>query len=255
MTQLNVENLTVEIGSKKLVDSVSFTVASGEWLCIIGPNGAGKSSVLKSIVGLIPSSGSVRCDDVNVLNLSERDRACWISYVPQAPIFPAGMTVRDYILLGRTAHLNLLVSETNKDQEIAEYVIDEIGLREFADRDIATLSGGERQRAAIARALTQTSPIMILDEPTTGLDMGFEQKVLQLLNRLRRDKQLTIVTSMHNLNSAATYPDTLLLLVSGNCVATGAAQDVLTSENISMHYKAEVDVQLLNGKPVILPKA
>lgn len=255
MTHLQVKNLAVELGRRTIVDSVSFAVETGQWLCIIGPNGAGKSSILKSIVGLIPSSGLVQCDDINVLKLSERDRACWISYVAQSPIFPAGMTVREYVLLGRTAHLNLLVSETKHDQDIADLVIADIGLSDLADRDIASLSGGERQRAAIARALTQTSPVMILDEPTTGLDLGYEQEVLQLLNRLRIEKQLTIVTTMHNLNSAAAYPDTLLMLVDGTPVARGTAAEVLTSERIAQHYHAQVDVKILNGKPVILPNA
>ena len=254
MTALQAIDVTVNIGSRTLVDTVSFSVDTGEWLCIVGPNGAGKSTLLKALVGLVPSTGKVHADDVDLRKLKDKDRACWISYVAQNPVVPTGMTVSQYVMLGRTAHLNLLVSESKHDRDVTDIVLDEIGLADLAHREVATLSGGERQRAAIARALTQTSPIMILDEPTTGLDLGFEQEVLGLLHQLRSDKQLTIVSTMHNLNAAATYSDRLAMLVNGHLVASGSAEEVLTAERIYEHYHANVEVKLLNGKPFILPQ-
>ena len=172
MTTLDISHLSVSISHKNLVDDVSFTLSVGEWLCIIGPNGAGKSTLLKAIAGIAQSQGELHIDHHNLRQFNERERACWIAYVPQEPILPAGMRVFDYVLLGRTAHLNLLATESSKDLEITDMVIDEIGLHDFKERDVATLSGGERQRVTIARALAQASPIILLDEPTTALDVG-----------------------------------------------------------------------------------
>jgi iron complex transport system ATP-binding protein len=189
MTTLSVRNLHVELDRKTIVNNIELEVSVGQWICIIGPNGAGKSSLLKSLAGIIPSTGEILIDGSNVRDLSERDRACWIAYVAQEPVMPAGMRVFDYVLLGRTAHLKMLATESPKDLEIAHYVISELDLDHFIDRDVATLSGGERQRVAIARALTQASPIILLDEPTTALDVGYQQEVLELIDKAAQRKK------------------------------------------------------------------
>jgi iron complex transport system ATP-binding protein len=165
MTKLTVRGLQVALAGKNIVSNIDLEVSVGQWTCIIGPNGAGKSSLLKALAGIIPSTGEILIDGSNMRDLSHRDRACWIAYVAQEPVMPTGMRVFDYVLLGRTAHLKMLATESPKDLEITHYVISELDLVEFIDRDIATLSGGERQRVAIARALTQASPIILLDEP------------------------------------------------------------------------------------------
>jgi iron complex transport system ATP-binding protein len=177
MTKLTVRDLRVELDRKTIVSKIDIEVSVGQWVCIIGPNGAGKSSLLKALAGIVPSTGEILIDDSNMRDLSERDRACWIAYVAQEPVMPTGMRVFDYVLLGRTAHLKMLATESPKDLEIAHYVISELDLVDFSDRDVATLSGGERQRVAIARALAQASPIILLDEPTTALDVGYQQEV------------------------------------------------------------------------------
>ena len=253
MTQLNVRGLCVTLDRKEIIKDIELSVALGEWVCIIGPNGAGKSSFLKALAGIVDSSGDIFIDQTDLRQLSERDRACWVAYVAQEPIMPVGMKVFDYVLLGRTAHLKMLATESPKDLEIAHFVINELDLAEFIDRDVATLSGGERQRVAIARALTQASPIVLLDEPTTALDVGYQQEVLELIDRLRMEKKIAVITTMHDLTISGLYPDRLLLLAHGEIVESGTAETVLTSENIAKYYQANVSVVPHESGPVVIP--
>lgn len=254
MTRLEVRNLHVELNGSEIVRNFEVNLSVGEWICIIGPNGAGKSTLLKSLAGIIGSVGEISIDGNDMRALSERDRACWIAYVAQDPVMPQGMQVFDYVLLGRTAHLRMLASESPRDLEIAQYVIDELDLSEFVNRDVATLSGGERQRVAIARALTQASPIILLDEPTTALDVGYQQEVLELIDRLRQEKKIGVISTMHDLTVSGLYPDRLMLLAAGQVVAAGTAEEVLTSENISRHYGAKVRVINEVHGPVVIPE-
>jgi iron complex transport system ATP-binding protein len=254
MTKLTVRGLQVDLASKNIVSNIDLEVSVGQWTCIIGPNGAGKSSLLKALAGIIPSTGEILIDGTNMRDLSQRDRACWIAYVAQEPVMPTGMRVFDYVLLGRTAHLKMLATESPKDLEITHYVISELDLVEFIDRDIATLSGGERQRVAIARALTQASPIILLDEPTTALDVGYQQEVLELIDKLRNEKKIAVISTMHDLTVSGLYPDRLLLLAQGRVVASGSAESVLTPENIAQHYGAKVSVINHASGPVVIPE-
>jgi len=254
MTKLTVRGLQVELDHKAIVHNIDLEVSVGQWICIIGPNGAGKSSLLKALAGIIPSTGEILIDDSNLRDLSERDRACWIAYVAQEPVMPAGMRVFDYVLLGRTAHLKMLATESPKDLEIASYVIAELDLDNFVDRDVATLSGGERQRVAIARALAQASPIILLDEPTTALDVGYQQEVLELIDKLRNEKKIAVISTMHDLTVSGLYPDRLMLLAQGNVVVSGTAETVLTPENIAKHYGAKVTVIAHESRPVVIPE-
>ena len=254
MTKLTVRGLQVALASKNIVSNIDLEVSVGQWTCIIGPNGAGKSSLLKALAGIIPSTGEILIDGANMRDLSHRDRACWIAYVAQEPVMPTGMRVFDYVLLGRTAHLKMLATESPKDLEITHYVVSELDLVEFIDRDIATLSGGERQRVAIARALTQASPIILLDEPTTALDVGYQQEVLELIDKLRNEKKIAVISTMHDLTVSGLYPDRLLLLAQGHVVASGSAESVLTPENIAQHYGAKVSVINHASGPVVIPE-
>jgi iron complex transport system ATP-binding protein len=253
MTTLKIAELSVSMNGRNLLRDVSFSLRVGEWLCIIGPNGAGKSTLLKAMAGICKSTGQMNIDDNDLRRFNERERACWIAYVPQEPILPAGMRVFDYVLLGRTAHLNLLASESSKDLDVTEMVISELALTEFRDRDVATLSGGERQRVTIARALAQASPVILLDEPTTALDVGYQQEVLELIDRLRREQKIAVITTMHDLTISGLYPDRLMLLSHGQIVSDGPASDVLTVSNISEYYGAEVQILDNNGRPIVVP--
>lgn len=254
MTTLRVESLSVQLGDKSVVDNFSVTVSVGDWVCVIGPNGAGKSSMLRALAGINDSTGEMFIDDKNLRSLNQKARACWIAYVAQDPVMPQGMSVFNYVMLGRTAHLNMLASETPQDLEITNYVIDEIGLHDFVNRDVASLSGGERQRVAIARALAQASPIVLLDEPTTALDVGYQQDVLELIDRLRKEKKIGVISTMHDLTVSGLYPDKLMLLANGKIVEQGDARSVLTSATISEHYGAKV--RIIDGEtgPIVVPE-
>ncbi|MGC0416720.1 ABC transporter ATP-binding protein [Embleya sp. AB8] len=221
---------------------VDVDVEPGEWLAVIGPNGAGKSTLLKSIAGLLPHLGSITVGDRPVRDLSQRELARTIAYTAQNPVVPAQMPVREYVLLGRTPHLGYLARPGRRDRAIADEVLDRLDLAAFADRDVGRLSGGERQRVVLARALAQQAPILLLDEPTTALDPGHQQQVLELVDALRRDDGLTVLTTLHDLGVAAQYADRLLLLVAGRAVATGPPAEVLTPESIAEHYQARVSV-------------
>ena len=252
-TTMQVNNLSVAIGDREIVREVSFEITTGDWVCIIGPNGAGKSSLLKSIAGILPSAGEIRINDFDLNALSHRDRACWIAYVAQSPVIPPGMTVFDYVMLGRTAHLKMLASESQFDIDMTSFVLDELGLSEFAQRQVASLSGGERQRVTIARALAQASPIVLLDEPTSALDIGFQQEVLTLINTLRKEKKIAVISTMHDLTTSGIYPDRLLLMAQGQIQVAGSATEVLTKANIATHYGANVRIIDDFGRPIVVP--
>ena len=254
MTRLEVNNLQVKLSGKEIVTDFNIDITVGEWVCVIGPNGAGKSTLLRALAGIVKSTGDIKIDGTDIFTLSDRDRACWIAYVAQEPVMPKGMKVFDYVLLGRTAHLRLLATESNRDLEIAHFVLEELGLTEFMDRDVANLSGGERQRVAIARALTQASPIILLDEPTTALDVGYQQEVLELIDRLRSEKKIAVISTMHDLTVSGLYPDRLMLLANGEVVKSGTATEVLTTKNIAEYYGAKVKIITDKNGPIVIPE-
>ena len=253
MTTLSLRDLTVSIDGRDVVSGITLEVAVGSWVCIIGPNGAGKSTLLRAIAGIAPSHGHMDVAGRNLQRMHHRARSCWIAYVAQEPVMPAGMRVADYIMLGRTAHLSLLASEGPLDVQVTQTVIDELGLGHLRERDVATLSGGERQRVAIGRALAQASPIVLLDEPTTALDIGYQQEVLELIDRLRHEGKIGVLSTMHDLTVAGLYPDSLLLMAGGRAVTAGTAREVLTSHQVAATYGAAVRIIEDERGPIVVP--
>lgn len=251
---LRVEALGVTLDRRRVVDEIALDVAPGEWLSIIGPNGAGKSTLLRALVGAVASSGSVEIMGQDSAGLRPRALARLTAWVPQSPTIPAGMRVIDYVLLGRTPHRHPLAALRSEDVDVARAVLVELDMAELVDRRVDTLSGGERQRAIIARALVQEAPLLLLDEPTTALDLGHQQEVLDLLDSLRRDGGRTIITTMHDLTMAGHYADRLVLLAGGRIAAQGAPSEVLTAERLSRLYHADVRVQReQDGTVLVLP--
>ena len=179
--------------------------------------------------------------------LSARDLARGIAMLVQEPQMPAGMTVSQYVLLGRSPHLGYLARESSHDRRIVADTLRRLALDELAARPLEKLSGGERQRAAIARALAQRAPVLLIDEPTTSLDVGRQQSVLELIDQLRHEQELTVIAAMHELTLAGQYSDRLALLVDGRLVTEGTAAEVLTEPAIATHYGAEVRVIDMNG--------
>ena len=249
MSALSLERVTVELGGRNVVDGVSFAVERGEWVTLIGPNGAGKTSLLRAISGLVGHRGVIRLGADGVHGLRRREVARRIAVVPQSPLLPGGMTVHEYVLLGRTPYVSYLGTESRGDVTAAEAAMARLDLADLADRQLGTLSGGERQRTVLARALAQEAPLLLLDEPTSALDAGRQQEALELIDALRLDAGLTVLAAMHDLTLAGQYASRLILLSGGRVVAHGPAAEVLTEPLIAEHYGARVRV--LEGLAVV----
>lgn len=239
---LQVRGVGVRFDGRSILRDVSLDVEPGGWLGIIGPNGAGKSTLLRALAGLVRFDGAVTFGDVALDTLRPRVRAQTVALVPQTPLVPPSITVTDYVMLGRTPHIGLLGVERQDDFEAVAEVMELLELTPFAPRLVETLSGGERQRVLIARAIAQQAPLLLLDEPTSALDIGHQQDVLDLVDRLRHRRNLTVVTTMHDLTLAGRYSDRLVLLANGEVATSGSSADVLTEEHLSRHYGASVRI-------------
>ena len=248
MTGIVAHDLRVELGGRAVVDGVSLTVEPGEWLNIVGPNGSGKTTLLRVLAGLQASAGHLEIDGHDSRSFRRRAWARQVALVPQVPLVPAGMSVAEYVLLGRTPHLHPLASEGRHDLQAAHDALDRLDLLGFADRTVDTLSGGERQRVLVARLLAQDAPIALLDEPTSALDVGHQQQVLDLVEVLRHTHGLTVIATMHDLTIAGQYGDRLGLLVGGQLVASGPADEAL-----STYYGARVRVLPSDDGPIVVP--
>jgi iron complex transport system ATP-binding protein len=253
VSRLALDEVTVRLGGRDVVDGVSLAVDVGGWAALIGPNGAGKTSALRAIAGLVRYSGRVWFGSADAGELSRRERARTVALVPQTPGTPPDMTVREYVLLGRTPHLSYFGVEGRSDRAAAERALARLDLHALAERLVTTLSGGERQRAVLARALAQGAQILLLDEPTTALDLAHQQHVLELVDELRREEGLTVIAALHDLTSAALYAEEVHLLSSGRVVASGAPADVIRSDTLSEHFGARVRVFEHEGELVVAP--
>ena len=247
MTALALDSLSVTLGGARVVDGLGAELTEGEWIALIGPNGAGKTTALRAVAGLVDYEGRVGMFGEDARALTRRELARRVALVPQVPLIPGDISVREYVLLGRTPYVSYLGSERRADHEAVDAALEQLDLTSFAQRRLDTLSGGERQRATLARALAQDAPILLLDEPTAALDVGRQQQVLELVDMLRARRGLTVLSTMHDLTLAGQYADRLLLLDRGRLVAAGSAEQVLTRTLITEHYSAEVDVVAAPG--------
>jgi iron complex transport system ATP-binding protein len=251
---LSVHELTVALDRVPILHAVSCAIPGGGWLALIGPNGAGKTTLLRAVAGLVPYQGRIDVEAADLGALRGRGRARLIAYVPQLPVLPPQMSAGDYVLLGRTPYIGYLGAPGRGDRARAAEASDRLDVTRFADRRLATLSGGERQRVVLARALTQSPDVLLLDEPTTLLDIGHQQQVLDLVDDLRRTRGVTVVSTLHDLNQAAQYAGHVVLLDGGRVAAAGPPAAVLTEELIARVYAARVTVSTgPGGHPVITP--
>ncbi|MCY4068804.1 MAG: ABC transporter ATP-binding protein [Acidimicrobiaceae bacterium] len=252
--EIRLRGVGVNLDGADVLRGVDFEAAAGEWINIVGANGAGKTTLLRALLGLVSYSG-----DITVAGLQgrrhRRRRARKLAYVPQAPVVPPGMHVSDYVLLGRVPHRGVFAGETPEDVGVVIETLARLDLSDFAGRTVQSLSGGERQRVVIARALAQQADVLLLDEPTTALDLGHQQEVLELVQTLRLERGLTVVATLHDLTLAARYGDRVAIISDGSVVATGPPAEVLTTDNIAAHFGATVRIiDDLEG-PVIVPTA
>ncbi len=249
---IETRDLWVRFGPTAAVRGLALRAESGGWTALIGPNGAGKTSALRALAGLVPYEGDVLVDGRDARRLGRRELARLVAFVPQKPETPPELTVAEYVLLGRTPHIPYFGGESGRDREAAGAALRRLELDGFADRPLGSLSGGELQRTVLARALAQEAPVLLLDEPTTSLDLGRQQLVLELVDTLRGDG-LTVVTTMHDLTLAGQYAEHLVLLDAGAIVAEGTAAEVLSAPNVAAHYGANVRVVEDEAGVFVLP--
>jgi iron complex transport system ATP-binding protein len=239
---LELDRVTVRYDGTVAVREVTTAAAEGEWLGLIGANGAGKSSLLRAVAHLVPHEGVVRIGGETTARLSRRRRAQLVAYVPQQPELPAGMSVLDYALLGRTPHIGYFGVESEQDRRHCIELLDQLHLTDLAERHLGTLSGGELQRVVLARALAQDAPVMLLDEPTSARDLGRRVDALELVDELRRTRGLTVLSAMHDLTLAGQFADRLVLVAAGGVVASGPPAEVLDEDLLSTCFGARVRV-------------
>jgi iron complex transport system ATP-binding protein len=225
------------------LDDVSVTVERGSLTGLLGPNGCGKTTLLNLLSGVLqPAHGQVSLNGIPLAGRSRRDIARHLAVVPQETHPAFDYTVMEMVLMGRHPHLGTFELEGPSDLALARDALAATGTEHLAGRAYMTLSGGEKQRVVIASALTQSPDVLLLDEPTASLDLGYQLEVAGLLRRLNRDRGVTMVLATHDLNLAASLCDRLILMRDGRVVAQGATRDVLTASSIRRIYDVDADV-------------
>ncbi len=240
---------------RAVLNNINLKALPGEVLGLIGPNGSGKSTLLKGMNRVLNLfSGHILIDRRDIKSIKRAELARLIATVPQNPILPEAFTAFEVVLMGRTPHLGLLSYEGGRDMAIAWQAMEATQTQFFAQRRVGELSGGEKQRLIIARSLTQQPKVLLLDEPTTHLDINHQVEILDLVRRLCFEQNLTVVAALHDLNLAAQYCDYLIMLNGGQAYTKGIPQEVLTAQNIKEVYGAEVCVSPhpVNGLPTTL---
>ncbi len=244
MVTLTIGGVDVSYGSVDILKNVNFEVKSGQFLGILGPNGSGKTTLLKSISRVLkPKKGLILLDDRDIYEMKNVDVAKQLAVVPQETPMTFDFTALEVVLMGRNPHLSRFKMEDKKDIEIAKHAMEITHTWEFADRSIVELSGGERQRVIIARALTQEPQILLLDEPTTHLDISNQLEIMDLIKHLCETKKLLIVAVFHDFNLAARYCDSIILLKDGKIVALGRSEETLTSKNVKKVFSVDTIVK------------
>lgn len=254
MTSIDVRDLSYEADGTEILRGLTTGFAPG-LTALLGPNGAGKTTFLRLISGfLTPSSGTVLLDGQNLAEIPIRARAQKIATVPQHEQFDYDFTVMDTVLTGRVPWKRTLESDTAQDREIAQAALQEAGIADLAQRSVMTLSGGERQRVTIARAFCQRTPVLLLDEPVSALDIRHQVGILSAVRRYVQTRDLLGIIVLHDLNLAARYADRLILMKHGEIVVEGGADEVLTRAILEDVYETEIRILRDEGEMFVLPQ-
>lgn len=239
---LEISNVTCAYGKKKVVRNVSFSVESGEFVCVLGPNGSGKTTLLKSILGLLsPTSGNIFLGRQDIHKMAAADLAKALGYIPQAHTPPFPFKVIDVVLMGRTAHLSRLAMPNEDDEKIALACLEELNISHLKNKRYTQISGGERQLVIIARALAQCPQILLMDEPTSSLDFGNQHIVLECMRQLSR-KGMSIVMVTHNPDHALFCATKVVIMKNGQLINSGTPEETIVEESMQDIYKTEVKI-------------
>lgn len=238
---IKAKNISVSINEKEIVHSISLDIPEGKVTAIIGPNGCGKSTTLKALSRILPYKGSVTFKGQEMSTLSQREFAKCLAILTQSPQAPSDLTVNDLVEMGRFPHRGFLGRAGKDDKEHVEWALEKTGVKEMRYRLLNTLSGGERQRAWIAMALAQRPEVLLLDEPTTYLDICHQLEIMQLIGRLNQELGLTVVMVVHDLNHAIMYADHVVVVKSGQLVTSGAPREIITADLLAEVFKVKAD--------------
>ena len=255
-TGIRARGLRAGYGEAVILDGVDVDIPAGAVTTVIGPNGCGKSTLLKSLARTLPAEGSLQVDGRDVTSVSRRELAKMIGMLPQSPVAPDGIVVADLVSRGRHPHQSWLRQWSRSDEaEVAE-ALSLTGISDLAERPLASLSGGQRQRVWISMVLAQQTPTLLLDEPTTYLDLSHSIDVLKLVGTLRDRLDRTVVMVLHDLNLAVRHSDHLIVMRDGVIAATGAPREVLTEELLAEVFDLDALVieDPVTGGPLIVPR-
>jgi iron complex transport system ATP-binding protein len=250
---LAIRNLSIRLGGASILTDVSLDVGPGEFVTLIGPNGSGKTTLLRAAIGAIASEGAVRWMDRDTASLGERERVGMFAYLPQHPSPLPDHRVGEVIALGRVAHLGPLGFERLIDREVVFDVARRLDLTDLMDRPMHTLSGGQRQRVFVARCLAQQPRALVLDEPTSFLDLRHQVELLRLLKACTSECGLAVLMACHDLNLAATHCDRLVLVDRGRVVRSGVPDEVLDARVLSEVFEVPMRRIDLEGRPQVVP--
>lgn len=253
--RLETRDLAFGYPERRIGSGVNLSAGAGEVLCLLGPNGCGKTTLFKTLLGLSPAQGgSIALDGEELASLPRTEIARRMAYVPQAQtgLFP--FTALDLVLMGRSAHRGLFSGPTREDRELARQALDDVGIASLADRDVTRLSGGQRQLVIVARALAQSAPLVVMDEPTASLDFGNQAVVLSAVATLAR-RGVGIILSTHDPDHAFAVATRVSLMRDGEVTADGPPHEVLTAERLEATYDVAVTVErLATGQTVCAPR-
>jgi ABC-type cobalamin/Fe3+-siderophores transport system ATPase subunit len=253
---LSIQSIDVAYGSRTVLHNISLELEAGTVLGLIGPNGAGKSTLLRAVSGVIPlAAGRIEVGGQALETLSPAQRARWLAMVPQARNLPQAFTARELVTFGRTPHLNWLGQLSSRDEDVITSAMQRTDTLTLSDRPLGQLSGGEQQRLLIARALAQASPILLMDEPSTHLDLQHQLSLLDLIRRLAHDDGLAVLLVLHDINLVARFADAVMIMVDGRIQAGGLPQEVLTPDELSRAFNVSIQVVYVSPDlpPVIVP--
>jgi iron complex transport system ATP-binding protein len=255
-SRLSARGITVGYGGEPVVHDLTVEIPDGQVTTIVGPNGCGKSTLLRTLARLLPpSSGQVVLDGAPITSMGTRDIATRLSLLPQSPIAPEGLLVRDLVGRGRHPHQRWFAQWSRQDEEVVEAALAMTDTSDLRDRPLDQLSGGQRQRAWIAMTLAQDTDLMLLDEPTTYLDLAHQVEVLELVCRLNRERARTVAMVLHDLNLAARYSDLVVVMHEGRIVTQGSPTEVFTTEMLSDVFGLEAEIlpDPRTGLPIVVP--
>ncbi|CAB1246667.1 ABC transporter ATP-binding protein [Clostridium sp. MT-14] len=255
--ELKVENLKVNYGNKIVVKDISFDIHSGEIVTIIGPNGSGKSTLIKAVGRCLkPAGGNVYLDGTDIRNMNTRAVAQKLSILPQMKNIASDISVEELVSYGRYPHLKFRRRLDREDMDIIDWALEKTGLVPLRQRFVTTLSGGEEQRAWLAMCLAQRPEVLLLDEPTTFLDISYQMEILELIKELNETLGLTVIMVLHDLNQAARYSDTIVVIKDGKLWDMGMPYKIIKKELLRKVFGIEADIyeDKINKCPFFIPK-